>query len=138
MNLAYAPEFDSQLILLGDYTPEAHPAEFNLGPGTLLCVLDGPILPRGHGVKPAIKSGLSIYSVSLPTHPAGSEGETHFALANNHFMDFGPAGMERTTEQLRRVGSKFAGAGHSAEEARQPMIFQADGVRVGVISCCEA
>jgi hypothetical protein len=53
-------------------------------------------------------------------------------------MDFGPAGMEKTLELLQRANSRFAGAGRNVEEAQRPMIFEVDGVRVGVISCCEA
>jgi Bacterial capsule synthesis protein PGA_cap len=126
------------MILAGDYTPESYDAELNLGPGTILCVLDGPILPMDHGLERAIKSGPSLYSIAPPARTPGSDGQVHFALANNHFMDFGRVGMERTLEQLRRTGSRFAGAGRDIEEACRPMLFDADGVCVGVISCCEA
>ncbi|MDZ4401082.1 CapA family protein [Prosthecobacter sp.] len=126
------------MILAGDHTPELYETALNLGPGTVLCVLDGPILSAQHGLKPALKSGPSLYSISLPERLPGSEGETHFALASNHFMDFGTAGMEKSFEQLSMAGSKFSGAGKNVGEARRPMVFESDGVRVGVISCCEA
>jgi len=57
------------------------------------------------------------------------------ALANNHVLDFGPAGLVETRQTLQRVGIATAGAGRTAEEARQPAIVSPEpGVRVVLFS----
>lgn len=43
------------------------------------------------------------------------------ALANNHVLDFGRAGLIETLETLRRAGIASVGAGRHAGEARQPV-----------------
>lgn len=42
------------------------------------------------------------------------------ALANNHVLDFGPAGLMQTIDTLRRAGIGHAGAGHNLVEASRP------------------
>lgn len=43
------------------------------------------------------------------------------ALANNHVLDFGPAGLRETLEVLRAARIKAVGAGRDLEEARRPV-----------------
>lgn len=45
------------------------------------------------------------------------------ALANNHILDWGYAGLRETTSTLKNVGIKFSGAGENREQATQPAIF---------------
>jgi poly-gamma-glutamate synthesis protein (capsule biosynthesis protein) len=57
------------------------------------------------------------------------------ALANNHVLDFGVAGLDETRQTLQRAGIATAGAGRTAEEARQPAIVSPEpGVRVVLFS----
>jgi len=51
------------------------------------------------------------------------------ALANNHALDFGYAGLAETLAALREAGLKSAGAGQSAEEARRPATVDLGGGR---------
>lgn len=57
------------------------------------------------------------------------------ALANNHVLDFGPAGLVETLDVLDRAGLRYAGAGRSAGQARRPVAVPlAGGRRVLVIA----
>ena len=62
---------------------------------------------------------------------AGIDGVT---LGNNHVLDAGVAGLRETRVHLENVGISYAGAGMDLAEAREPMIFDVGGTRVGVLS----
>jgi len=56
------------------------------------------------------------------------------ALANNHVLDFGYAGLVETLETLKDAGLRPAGAGRSLAEAREPAVVDlADTGRVVVL-----
>jgi poly-gamma-glutamate capsule biosynthesis protein CapA/YwtB (metallophosphatase superfamily) len=57
------------------------------------------------------------------------------ALANNHVLDFGRAGLLDTLDHLARLGVKTAGAGRNRAEAFAPAIFALPVCRVLVYSC---
>ena len=58
------------------------------------------------------------------------------ALANNHVLDYGYAGLAETLDTLTRAGLKTAGAGRSLAEAQAPAIVPlANGTRVIVFAC---
>lgn len=56
--------------------------------------------------------------------------------ASNNALDFGPEAFLDTKANLEAAGIKVTGAGKNLEEARQPAIVEANGVRVGVLSYC--
>lgn len=56
------------------------------------------------------------------------------ALANNHVLDYGAAGVEETLDTLAAAGMRSAGAGRSRDEARRPAVVQVPGGRVIVFS----
>lgn len=49
------------------------------------------------------------------------------ALANNHVLDWGAAGLEDTLATLQRAGLKHAGAGRNLNEAQAPAIMPMPG-----------
>jgi poly-gamma-glutamate synthesis protein (capsule biosynthesis protein) len=53
------------------------------------------------------------------------------SFANNHVMDQGWAGFAETREHLRDEGILFVGSGDTAEQAWQPVIVEANGIKVG-------
>ncbi len=58
------------------------------------------------------------------------------ALANNHMLDLGRAGLAETLDSLARAGLRAAGAGRDVAEARQPAAIPVPGGgRVVVFSC---
>jgi poly-gamma-glutamate synthesis protein (capsule biosynthesis protein) len=62
---------------------------------------------------------------------AGIDGVT---LGNNHVLDAGTSGLAETLGHLDRAGIARAGAGMDLAEAREPMIFDLGGTRIGVLS----
>ena len=53
------------------------------------------------------------------------------SFANNHVMDQGWAGFAETREHLRDEGLLFAGSGDTAQQGWQPVITEANGIKVG-------
>jgi poly-gamma-glutamate synthesis protein (capsule biosynthesis protein) len=51
------------------------------------------------------------------------------AIANNHVLDWGRAGLTETLESLRRAGLRTAGAGRDAAEAAAPAVLALPGDR---------
>ena len=47
-------------------------------------------------------------------------------LANNHVLDWGPAGLEQTLSSLHAAGLRTAGAGRNAQEAAAPAVIELD------------
>ncbi|MGH9163264.1 MAG: CapA family protein [Vicinamibacteraceae bacterium] len=56
------------------------------------------------------------------------------ALANNHVLDYGYAGLSDTVSLLRRHGLKTMGAGENAAHARELALVDVDGRRVIALS----
>lgn len=57
-----------------------------------------------------------------------------YGLANNHATDYGTDGLVATLEALERRNMRYAGAGRTLTEARQPVYFDAPGGRVAFVS----
>ncbi len=55
-------------------------------------------------------------------------------LANNHILDAGVSGIQETKQYLDDAGISYAGAGMDLAAAREPMIFDLGGVKLGVLS----
>ncbi len=58
-------------------------------------------------------------------------------LANNHILDFGVEGMQETIEVLDQAGISHVGAGLSSNEAREPLILELSGIRLGILGCTD-
>jgi poly-gamma-glutamate synthesis protein (capsule biosynthesis protein) len=77
-------------------------------------------------------------------HPANTScltvaGINCCALANNHVLDWGYAGLEETLATLASAKIRTAGAGRDSSKARSPAIFELPGRgRVLVFSCGSA
>ena len=122
------------MILLGDWAPGGVRCEVRLEGGCTLLNLEGPILSEAHGLTPVPKAGPSLFSTSVPA----ADGLLVCTLANNHTMDYGSSGLEMTLAALSQRGYLATGAGTTREQARRPVIISDRGVRVAIISCCEA
>jgi Bacterial capsule synthesis protein PGA_cap len=61
----------------------------------------------------------------------GIDGVT---LGNNHILDAGTSGIRETIAHLEEAGIAHAGAGMDLEEAREPMVFDLEGTKVGILS----
>ena len=62
---------------------------------------------------------------------AGIDGVT---LGNNHILDAGAPGLLETLEHLEEAGIAYAGAGADLGAAREPMVFDLGGTKIGVLS----
>ena len=53
------------------------------------------------------------------------------SFANNHVMDQGWAGFAETREHLKEIGLQFVGSGDTAGQTWQPLVVEANGIKVG-------
>lgn len=81
----------------------------------------GPNLPGSRKHIPCLKRG-------------GFEIAT---LGNNHVFDYGAEGYRNTLGILNELGMKYLGAGMNREEAREPLIYNLDGIKIGLINFTE-
>ena len=89
--------------------------------------LETPVAPaHSHGSKPfmfdapvALLEGLKASGIKI------------VSFANNHVMDQGWAGFTETREHLRDEGLLFAGSGDTVQQQWQPVITEANGIKVG-------
>jgi poly-gamma-glutamate synthesis protein (capsule biosynthesis protein) len=89
--------------------------------------LETPVAPaHSHGSKPfmfdapiALLEGLKASGIKI------------VSFANNHVMDQGWPGFTETREHLREQGLLFAGSGDTAAATFQPVITEANGIKVG-------
>ncbi len=58
-------------------------------------------------------------------------------LANNHILDFGLEGMRETILSLDQADIAHVGAGFSIKEAREPLILEMSGIRLGILGCTD-
>lgn len=65
-------------------------------------------------------------------------GVTHFALANNHIMDFGAQGLQNTLQLSDAEEIKCIGAGLSFEQAYAPSEISINGYRIALFAFAEA
>lgn len=84
-----------------------------------------------------IKSGPALRSSRHCVAFLKALGVDAVGLANNHFGDFGEAGMRSTWECLRENDIAWAGAGETLDDAYRALRFEKDGIRVAVIAACE-
>ena len=59
------------------------------------------------------------------------------SLSNNHILDHGATGLERTIRALGGEGIPFFGAGANLAEAQNPQVLEKDGLKIGLIAVCE-
>lgn len=57
------------------------------------------------------------------------------STANNHALDRGSVGADKTIDNMRAKGLAFAGTRRSTEEEKYYAVSEANGIRVGWVSC---
>ena len=58
------------------------------------------------------------------------------SLANNHTGDWGKEALVDTMARLKEVGLPYVGVGRNLAEARQPVILERKGTKVGLLAYC--
>jgi poly-gamma-glutamate synthesis protein (capsule biosynthesis protein) len=117
----------------GDWAPGSYAGAPVLSGACVVLNLEGPILSPDHALEAAPKAGPSLFSTTWPR----SEGLLVCSAANNHIMDYGPAGLAQTQQAAHEHGALLVGAGRTRAAARQPAFVDDHGVRVAIIACCE-
>lgn len=130
--------------LWGDLAPVLAAADFTIGN------LEGPVAPGvTAGGLAARDPGLvydgRVYSGTdfvFNYHPRlladlKTDGFDLLTTANNHTMDRGSLGVDRTIEQLKLAGLEFAGTVARGSGESSERIVEAGGFRLGIISCAE-
>jgi poly-gamma-glutamate synthesis protein (capsule biosynthesis protein) len=89
--------------------------------------LETPVAPtHSHGSKPFLFDAPPALLDALKAN-----GVKMVSFANNHVMDQGWAGFAETREHLREKGLLFVGSGDTAQQSWQPVIVEANGIKVG-------
>jgi poly-gamma-glutamate capsule biosynthesis protein CapA/YwtB (metallophosphatase superfamily) len=88
--------------------------------------LEGPLSNRARrdgGIRSPEKLAADLRSV----------GATVVTVANNHSFDSQEQGFLDTLRVLSAAGLLHVGGGHDLEEARKPVIFERNGIKVGIL-----
>jgi poly-gamma-glutamate synthesis protein (capsule biosynthesis protein) len=89
--------------------------------------LETPVAPQhSHGTREFLFDAPIVLVDALK-----ASGIKIVSSANNHMMDQGWAGFAETREHLRESGMLFAGTGDTTQQSWQPVITEANGIRVG-------
>jgi poly-gamma-glutamate synthesis protein (capsule biosynthesis protein) len=100
------------------------------GADVLLGNQEGPVTDQGE-----LQWGSGGIRGALDTMTAYSElGFSAVTLANNHIMEFGPAGLFQTIELLDAHDIRHTGAGASIDAAHQPAILDVSGTRMAMLN----
>jgi hypothetical protein len=100
------------------------------GADLAICHLETPLAPRGGPY-----SGYPIFAVPPAIVPALAwEGYDACTTASNHTLDQGFEGLRRTLRMLDAGGIAHAGSAATKAESKQPLLLDANGVRVALIS----
>ena len=60
------------------------------------------------------------------------------SLANNHIYDYGEEGMLDTLDYLDKAGIPYVGGGRNIKEARAPVYFIINGMKIGFVAASNA
>lgn len=60
------------------------------------------------------------------------------SLANNHVYDYGEEAMSDTADYLEEAGIPYVGGGRNEEEARRPVYFIINGIKIGFVAASNA
>ena len=142
-------KFETRITIASDWIPRnAHKAIILNDPtgvyGDMLEVLrdsdlrivnlECPLVDDGI---PLIKSGPSF---KAPPQSLASLDEVPFevvCLANNHMLDYGTDGLDRTMDLLGNQGMYSVGAGLSEAEAYAPRVVRVGRTQIGIVNFCE-
>ncbi len=121
--------------LCGDWAPGAREVAPLPWDDLLLVNLEGPVLPQSAAAQlaPAGKAGPTLRHRAFPTVGGGGV----LVLANNHAMDFGWDGVAATIAGAQARGWRWVGVGPTLAAAREPVVVEDGGARIGILARCE-
>lgn len=86
---------------------------------------------------PVLKTGPNFGEPSACINGLKQAGLDVLALANNHVMDHGAAGLRNTLEVCARAGIATVGAGEDLGSARRILVKSVAGIQVGILAVAE-
>lgn len=90
--------------------------------------------PLTSHLQPILKTGPALKGSPQAAAFLKSAGFHLLALANNHILDFGEAGLQDTLDTLDKAGLQYVGAGAHAAAAAQPFWFTHSGSKLAVLN----
>ncbi len=93
--------------------------------------------PLTDELEPIDKNGPCLAAPESSMKGIASLNPSLVALANNHILDQGADGLERTQHLLEKHNIPFIGAGINLREAAKPYIFTEDKMKIGIYNCAE-
>lgn len=124
---AYAEQSDAEQ-LFGEFLPVFQNADLTV------TNLESPVIDGG---SPIEKTGPALKS------PVGSLGVLKKAgfglltLANNHILDYGTEGLQRTLDECQKNGLSTVGAGMSKKETSAPYDTEISGIKIAILNIAE-
>ena len=96
--------------------------------------LEAPITKAKIAIK---KTGPSLHASERTIEFLKTAGFSLLTLANNHIMDYGSEGLKVTMELASRHGLSVVGAGLSLDAAKEPYIFEKEGIKLAILNFAE-
>lgn len=96
---------------------------------------ESPIVETGY--KPIPKCGPNLRCTKEAAEAVRYAGFTGVTMANNHILDFGADGLNRSVECCKSQGLDIVGVGENLHDAEKVLYLEKEGKRLAVINCCE-
>ena len=141
-----------KVIVAGDFAPRARLAQqvkerkFNeIFPNNLVDIIksadyslvnfESPIFEEGF--KPIKKCGPNLGCTEDAADAVKYAGFTAVTMANNHILDYGIEGLNKSINCCRKAGLDIVGVGDDLCDAEKVLYVDKQGKKLAVINCCE-
>lgn len=130
---------EATLIAVGDVAPDredprecfARTRDLLTGADFAFCQLETSLAGKGVRLPQARHAVLTVPAVAPAMKQAGF---SVVSFAGNHCLDWGNEAFFETIENLRKNGMEVVGVGANIRDARNPVIQQANGVRIAFLA----
>lgn len=96
---------------------------------------ESPIVETDY--KPIPKCGPNLRCTKEAAEAVRYAGFTGVTMANNHILDYGTEGLNRSVECCKSQGLDIVGVGENLHDAEKILYLEKEGKRLAVINCCE-
>lgn len=97
--------------------------------------LECPI--EGKDQKPIPKMGPNLCCSPNVVKAISYAGFKAVTLANNHIMDYGQQGLQKTINGCNSMGLAYVGVGNDLKDAGRILYTEKNGEKLAIINCCE-
>lgn len=87
--------------------------------------------------KPITKCGPNLRCSSKAADAIKYAGFSAVTMANNHILDFGKEGLNKSIECCKKNGIDVVGVGNNLKEAEKVLYVERRGKKLAIINCCE-